>query len=117
MLTDPLPVSWRSGSAILIPSHEQPAESGPGGRRKEACGVLAQAGFSYLKRAREQRLTRVSTLDPGSGLNIPVGRLSISRLGCAESFVAIKVILQQTGTLNSDHQFLAEQSNPWDCEG
>jgi hypothetical protein len=24
--------------------HEQPAESGPGARRKEACGVLAQAG-------------------------------------------------------------------------
>jgi hypothetical protein len=36
-------LSWRSGSAILIPSHEQPAESGPDGRRKEAHGIRAQA--------------------------------------------------------------------------
>jgi hypothetical protein len=43
MLTDALPVSGTSGTAILIPSHEQPAESGPGARRKEACGALASS--------------------------------------------------------------------------
>ena len=33
-------------AALFLSLHEQPAESGPGARRKEACGVLAQAGFS-----------------------------------------------------------------------